>query len=92
MGIKRLNKFLKNKQLLTEYSSFDEYIRHTKFLHPENKKKIMVIAIDEGEYHKYKISLGKHAIFGMLNKILQFLLEKQYPYSYSEEQRHRLNR
>jgi 5'-3' exonuclease len=77
MGIKRLNKFLKNQQLLVEYSSFDEYIRHVRSLSP--LKKIIIVAIDEGEYHKYKISLGQNAIFGMLNKIIQFLLRETLP-------------
>lgn len=73
MGIKRLNKFLRSKSLVTEYSSFDEYIRNAIY------KKNPVIVIDEGEYHRYKIALGKNAILGMLNKILQFMLRGTLP-------------
>lgn len=77
MGVRKLNKFLTTKQLITEHNNLYEYVK-TLELHPEQnncKTKQIVIAIDFWLYaHKFlHSSRSNNIVMGFWNQIIKIL-------------------
>lgn len=81
MGIKKLNKFLSEHNLVTQYSTLTKYVnirKKDKITHITNSNSI-VIAVDFWLYaHKFTYSYG-NMIIGFWNQIIKLLSHKIIP-------------
>ena len=73
MGIKRLNKFLSNRNLVKKYRNMEDYVSY------KEKRNIKIIAVDIMLYiYKFKYSYND-IIFGFMKQIIHFLNNKIVP-------------
>lgn len=72
MGVRKLNKFLTNKNLIITYRNINEFVNKYKNNNPEKK---IIIAIDFWLYaHKFLHSCkNDNILLGFLNQIIKFL-------------------